>query len=103
MADSTLVGLNQINLPNIRAPMIGSNGLVTNEWQKWFNNVQVALNSYSNIVGWADAYPTDPAQGTYAVKNIIFNNAPTAGGKIGWVCITAGSPGAWKAWGLIDV
>jgi hypothetical protein len=29
------------------------------------------------------------------------NSAPTAGGNIGWVCTTAGTPGTWKTFGAI--
>jgi hypothetical protein len=42
-----------------------------------------------------------PTAGTWAVGQIVFNSAPTAGGNIGWVCVTAGSPGTWKAFGTI--
>jgi len=44
---------------------------------------------------------TPPTTGTYLVGEIIFNNAPTAGGKVGWVC-TSASPLTWKAFGPID-
>ena len=43
-----------------------------------------------------------PTTGTWARGDIVFNNAPSAAGKIGWVCTTAGTPGTWKAWGAID-
>ncbi len=34
--------------------------------------------------------------------DIVWKNNPTAGGKIGWVCIATGNPGTWKEFGLID-
>lgn len=43
-----------------------------------------------------------PTTGTWAKGDIVYNSNPTAGGKIGWVCITAGTPGTWKAFGTID-
>lgn len=43
-----------------------------------------------------------PTTGTWAVGDVAWNTAPTASGKIGWVCTTAGTPGVWKAWGVID-
>jgi hypothetical protein len=43
-----------------------------------------------------------PATGTYAVGDQSRNLTPTAGGYIGWVCVTAGSPGVWKGFGLIQ-
>lgn len=46
----------------------------------------------------------DPSAGTDTWRrgDIVFNSTPSAGGKIGWVCVTAGKPGVWKAFGAID-
>lgn len=44
-----------------------------------------------------------PTTGTYNVGDIVYNSAPTAGGTIGWVCVTAGTPGTWKTFGAISV
>lgn len=44
-----------------------------------------------------------PVSGTWAVGDIIYNTTPTAGGFIGWVCVTAGTPGTWKTFGEISV
>lgn len=43
-----------------------------------------------------------PTTGTWSRGDIVFNKNATAGGKIGWVCVTAGSPGSWKLFGAID-
>ena len=43
-----------------------------------------------------------PASGHHSAGEIRFNSAPTAGGKVGWACTTAGTPGTWKAFGAID-
>lgn len=43
-----------------------------------------------------------PTAGTWAVGSLIYNNAPTAGGFIGWVCTAAGTPGTWKTFGAIS-
>lgn len=42
-----------------------------------------------------------PAAGTWRVGDILYNTAPTAGGNVGWVCVTAGTPGTWKTFGAI--
>lgn len=42
-----------------------------------------------------------PAAGTWAVGDKVYNSTPVAGGTIGWVCTTAGTPGTWKTWGAI--
>lgn len=38
-----------------------------------------------------------PASGPWSQGDIVWNSAPTAGGTLGWVCVSSGSPGAWKA------
>lgn len=43
-----------------------------------------------------------PASGHHAAGELVYNIAPTAGGKVGWVCTAAGTPGTWKAFGAID-
>src|SRR5262245_9988865 len=50
----------------------------------------------------AGARAAAPSTGTHVVGEIVFNADPVASGKIGWVCVTAGSPGTWKAFGAID-
>jgi len=54
--------------------------------------------------GTRDIYNNNvaPTGGTYNQGDVVFNEAPTAGGKVGWVCVTAGSPGTWKPFGAID-
>jgi parallel beta-helix repeat protein len=51
-----------------------------------------------SILGAASAIPT---AGTFRAGDIIFTAAPSAGGTIGWVCTTAGTPGTWKTFGNI--
>lgn len=43
-----------------------------------------------------------PTSGTYEVGDIVYNSAPAAGGFVGWVCTTAGTPGTWKTFGAIS-
>jgi hypothetical protein len=43
-----------------------------------------------------------PTSGYHAVGEIVYNTVPVAGGKIGWVCVTAGEPGVWNLYGAID-
>lgn len=45
--------------------------------------------------------PSAPASGTYRVGDIVWDEAPAAGGTVGWICTTAGTPGTWKAFGSI--
>jgi hypothetical protein len=43
-----------------------------------------------------------PAAGPHAAGDLVYNIAPAPGGKVGWVCTSAGTPGTWKAFGAID-
>ncbi len=38
-----------------------------------------------------------PLTGTWKRGTVLWNTAPSAGGTPGWVCVTAGTPGTWKA------
>ena len=42
-----------------------------------------------------------PTTGTWSVGAIVYNSTPTAGGVLGWVCTSAGTPGTWKSFGGI--
>lgn len=43
-----------------------------------------------------------PTIGTHYKGDIVYNSNPTAGGNLGWVCITPGIPGTWKPFGSIQ-
>jgi len=43
-----------------------------------------------------------PASGSYDVGDVVWNVAPVAGGYRGWICVSTGSPGTWKGFGLIQ-
>lgn len=42
-----------------------------------------------------------PTSGTWERGDVVFNNLPSAGGNLGWICTTAGSPGTWKSMSTI--
>lgn len=42
-----------------------------------------------------------PTTGTWLAGDRVVNNAPSAGGNEGWICVTGGSPGTWKSYGAI--
>ncbi len=42
-----------------------------------------------------------PVVGTFLVGDIVFATVPVAGGTMGWVCVTGGTPGTWKTFGAI--
>jgi len=43
-----------------------------------------------------------PTAGEWARGDIVWNRNPSAGGFMGWTCITAGTPGTWKTFGAIS-
>jgi hypothetical protein len=42
-----------------------------------------------------------PTEGIYKAGDICWNSHPTVGKFVGWVCVSAGSPGNWFAFGEI--
>jgi hypothetical protein len=84
------------------------------------NNVTPALGFYisAGVAGWFGVTQNGvsvvdlqrklhtktaaPTTGTWVQGDIVFNRDPTAGGFIGWVCTTGGTPGTWKTWGVIS-
>lgn len=44
-----------------------------------------------------------PTWGTYREGDIVFNQSPSPGGVVGWICTTAGTQGTWKSFGTIAV
>ena len=39
---------------------------------------------------------------SYSKGDICFNKNATVGGYVGWVCVSSGTPGIWKGFGLIE-
>ncbi|HEX6039759.1 hypothetical protein [Longimicrobium sp.] len=72
------------------------------------NALPYALNSTQSttalvlggrFLGIAAAAPTT---GTWRRGDVLFNGSPSASGFVGWVCVTAGTPGTWKTFGPIS-
>lgn len=42
-----------------------------------------------------------PTTGEAARGDVVYNRNPSAGGNVGWICVLAGTPGTWKAFGSI--
>ncbi|MBW2621286.1 MAG: right-handed parallel beta-helix repeat-containing protein [Deltaproteobacteria bacterium] len=43
-----------------------------------------------------------PGAGTHRQGDYIYNNDVDAGEYMGWICVTAGTPGTWKGFGIIE-
>jgi parallel beta-helix repeat protein len=61
--------------------------------------IQIDGHVNSKVLGYDNVVPS---QLTYEQGDTFFNIAPTAGGTVGWVCVTAGTPGTWKTFGTIS-
>ena len=42
-----------------------------------------------------------PSSGQHAKAEIVYNEEPTVGGPVGWVCTVAGKPGTWESFGSV--
>jgi hypothetical protein len=56
---------------------------------------------FGRIKGLANSDPSSSFTGTFEVGDIAINRTPASTESIGWVCVTAGTPGTWKAFGTI--
>ena len=43
-----------------------------------------------------------PTTGTWKKNTIVWNNNPSIGQPIGWICTESGSPGVWRKFGTIE-
>ena len=66
------------------------------------NGFAATWAGYEEIVHGGNIGPAAPTIGTWGAGAIVYNVAPTAGGHIGWVCTSAGTPGTWKTFGAIS-
>lgn len=61
--------------------------------------VRTSGNVFGNYVIYRGS--AAPTTGTWKAGDILLDVTPSAGGTIGWVCVTAGTPGTWKTFGTI--
>lgn len=61
-----------------------------------------AWTGVQEVVAGGNTGTAAPTSGTWEQGRIVWNRAPAASGFIGWVCVTAGTPGTWKTFGAIS-
>jgi len=66
-----------------------------------FDIIDFNTNQKGANIFYGNSQPSGSSS-TYTTGAIVFNTSPSAGGTIGWVCVSAGSPGAWKPFGIIN-
>lgn len=62
----------------------------------WESQTQLSIAGFRQLRGTAA-----PASGEFLVGDIVWDDTPSAGGTMGWVCTVAGAPGTWKTFGAI--
>lgn len=53
----------------------------------------------TNSISFGSSAPSD---GDWSQGDIVFNTGASAGGFAGWICVTSGTPGTWKTFGVIS-
>jgi hypothetical protein len=56
----------------------------------------------SSQMRWRGLGTAAPTTGTWLRGDRVDNLNPSAGGYVGWVCTTGGTPGTWKGYGAIE-
>lgn len=63
----------------------------------------IYTDGYINLAGKTHRLGTGkPSAGTFVAGDIYWNAAPAVGGNLGWVCVSAGSPGTWQGFGSVS-
>lgn len=65
-------------------------------------NTTDGITFFGTAVVGAGTRAAAPSTGTHVAGEVVFNGDPIAGGTVGWVCVTGGSPGTWKSFGTVD-
>jgi len=97
-ADGNIV-LGNRNNGEIKVNVLGSLGVDVNSID---NRVKLHVNGaikYNDNIQMKGSEP--PSGGTYTPGDIVWNSEPRPGSYVGWVCVKAGNPGMWNAFGEI--
>ena len=62
---------------------------------------QLNLLAEGRSTAYHGARTAAPTTGDWSRGDWVKNSEPSAGGNFGWVAVTGGSPGTWKAFGTI--
>jgi hypothetical protein len=109
--DVTIAGQTALHIDSNNISI--GNNISTGRQIRLFGNVSVNVNNPDPSLGLAVAGnigfagrkfftgSAAPIAGTFGIGDTCWNTAPNIGGYMGWVCITAGTPGMWAPFGLI--
>lgn len=99
--------LNMVNIPtngnNYRGMSNGSTITEINENGRTFRVLNGSNYLADKVADKKIAYLAGiPTDGNWNKGDIVYNISPTATSYVGWVCVAGGTPGTWKAFGLIQ-
>lgn len=63
---------------------------------------QVNMLSEGGQSAYYGSLTAAPTTGDHVAGDWVKNSAPSAGGYFGWICVTSGTPGTWKGFGVIQ-
>lgn len=66
-------------------------------YYRFIQNFALGQPGVGRRMDYAAAAPTT---GLHARGEVVWNNAPSASGNVGWVCTVTGTPGTWVAFGI---
>lgn len=79
-------------------PALGSRATVTDGTAVWQESGPASL-LYPSIKRYEDWGSAAPTSGYFPRAAIRWHNAPDLGRPLGWLCVAAGNPGTWVAFG----
>ena len=99
MLSTNYVDLLNGDTPIMRLPVRAVTGNIA-PMRPWLpQGAVIGASGRAGILGAGDA---PPATGTFQHGALWLNDAPNAGGFVGWICIGSGTPGKWRAFGKIE-
>jgi pectate lyase-like protein len=66
------------------------------------NSTIADLVTLGGAIKGAGTRAAAPSTGTHVAGEVVFNADPISGGFAGWICVTGGTPGTWKSFGVIS-
>ena len=99
-ANVQLVYCDGTNVIAVNQPSSGGGGSVTMTGDTTGPSSANLLSKFNGIP-WSPGTAA-PGAAAHVVGEIVWNTAPAADGFVGFVCVSAGTPGTWKGFGLIE-
>ena len=85
------------------SPGFGIRNNIADQADEADNGVLHIILRGSHLAGQDENYfSSPPSGGRWARGAIVYNTNPTAGGDVGWICVSGGTPGTWKSFGAIS-